>query len=137
MKGSLLFYTNHKASAVTATPERDFEDYQPSDTSFFSTSVHGFTKIKGHGMRLSLISKPIADSQLASSIQCTSTYCNLEPSSSRITVGLRNASNKKITIPAKAAICQEQLANMLPKLYAMEGHMSIEANQEEDWHWKS
>ena len=40
-------------------------------------------------------------------------------------------SAKVITIPAKAVICQVQLANMVPKLCASVGQMFTEANQEE------
>ena len=68
-------------------------------------------------MRFILIPEPIANS---------------EPGSNKISVGLRNVSVKKITIPAKAVISQVQLANMVSKLCAPVGQMSTEANQEED-----
>ena len=51
-----------------------------------------------------------------SSVQCTPTYCNLEPGSNRVTEGLRNVSAKQITVPSMTVICQIQLANMVPKL---------------------
>ena len=41
----------------------------------------------------------------------------------------------KNTIPAKAAICQVQVTNMVPKFYVLVGQMSTEANQEEDVYW--
>ena len=49
-------------------------------------------------------------------MQCTPTYCNLEPGSNRVTVGLRNVSAKQITVPSRTVVCQIQLANMVPKL---------------------
>ena len=59
--------------------------------------------------------KPITfqDSQLPSNIQCTLTYCTLEPGSNRVTVGLRNISARKIIVPSKTIVCQIQLANMI------------------------
>ena len=53
----------------------------------------------------------------------------------QVPMGLRNVSAKKITITTKAVICQAQLANMIPKLYALLGQMSTEANQEDDGSW--
>ena len=46
---------------------------------FSTTIVHGHTKLKSHGVKLNLIAEPFKDSQLPSSVQCTPTYCNLEP----------------------------------------------------------
>ena len=68
---------------------------------FSTTAVCGFTKLKGHGMRLNLIAKPTKNNQLLHSIQCTPTYCKLEPGSNRVTTGLRNISPKNITNPAR------------------------------------
>ena len=49
-------------------------------------------------------------------MQCTPTYCNLEPGSNRVTVGVRNVSAKQITVPSRIVVCQIQLANVVPKL---------------------
>ena len=46
---------------------------------FSTTVLKGHTKLKGHGMRLNLIAEPSEINQLPSSVQCTPTYCNLEP----------------------------------------------------------
>ena len=48
---------------------------------FSTTVVHGHAKLKGHGVKLNLIAEPFKDSQLPSNIQCTQTYCTLEPGS--------------------------------------------------------
>ena len=48
---------------------------------FSTTVVHGHTKLKGHGLKLNLITEPFKNSQLLSNIQCTPTYCTLEPGS--------------------------------------------------------
>ena len=47
-------------------------------------------------MRLNLIAQPSEINQLPHSVQCTPTYCNLEPASNRVTVGLRNVSAKQL-----------------------------------------
>ena len=70
---------------------------------------NGHTKLKGHGLKLNLIAEPFKDSQLPSNIQCTPTYCTLEPGSNRVTVGLRNISAGKIIVPSKTIVCQIQL----------------------------
>ena len=85
----------------------------------FSTMVvKGHNKLKGHGMRLNLIAEPSEINQLPPSVQCTPTYCNLEPGSNRVTVGLRNVLAKQITIPSRELVCQVQLAKMVPKILA-------------------
>ena len=84
----------------------------PSST----TVVHGHTKLKGHGLKPNLIVEPYNYSQLPSNIQCTPTYCTLEPGSNQVTVGLINISARKITVPSKTIICQIQLANMIPPM---------------------
>ena len=93
---------------------------------FSTTVVKGHTKLKGHGMRLNLIAEPSESNQLPPSVQCTPTYCNLEPGSNRVTVGLRNVSAKQITIPSRAVVCQVQLANMVPKIQTPKEQDTIE-----------
>ena len=83
---------------------------------FSTTIVHGQTKLKSHGVKLNLIAEPFKDSQLPSSVQCTPSYCNLDPGSNRVTVGLRNISGRKITVPSRTIVCQVQLANMVPNI---------------------
>ena len=94
--------------------------------------VKGHTKLKGHGMRLNLIAEPSEINQLPPSVQCTPTYCNLEPGSNRFTVGLRNVSAKQITIPSRVVICQVQLANMLPKIHTPKEQDTIEQKGEDN-----
>ena len=80
---------------------------------FSTTIVHGHTKLKSHGVKLNLIAEPFKDSQLPSSVQCTPTYCNFDPGSNRVTVGLGNISVRKITVPSRTIVYQVQLANMV------------------------
>ena len=46
-------------------------------------------------------------------------------------MGLRNVLAKKITIPAKAVICEVQIAKTVSKLYAPVEQMFTEGNQED------
>ena len=64
--------------------------------------------------------------QLPPSVQCTPTYCNVEPGSNRDRVGLRNVSAKQITIASRKVVCQVQLANMVPKIQTQKGQNSTE-----------
>ena len=83
---------------------------------FSITIVHGHTKLKSHGVKLNLIAEPFKDNQSPSNVECTPTYCNLEPGSNRVTVGLRNILSRKITVPARTIVYQIQLANMVPPI---------------------
>ena len=95
--------------------------------------MHGHTKLKSNGVRLNLSGEPFnKDSQLPSNIQCTPTYCNLEPGSNRVTVGLRNISARKITVPSRTIVCQIQLANMVPTIQTSKEQPPIEIKREDD-----
>ena len=96
-----------------------------------TTIIWGHTKLKSHGVRLNLIAEPFEDNQLPSSVQCTPTYCNLEPGSNRVTVGLRNVSVRKITVPSRTTVCQIQLVNMVPNIQTPKGQ-DLSENKKED-----
>ena len=99
---------------------------------FCTTVVHGHTKLKGHGLKLNLIAEPFKTSQLPSNIQCTPTYCTLEPCSNWVTVGLRNISARKITVPSKTILCQIQLANIIPPMNTSTDQTPPEEEQVDD-----
>ena len=79
---------------------------------FSTTIVKGNTKFRSHGMRLNLIAESSSGTQLPSGVQCTPTYCTLEPGSSRVSVGLRNLSSRSITIPSRSVVSQLQQATI-------------------------
>ena len=83
-------------------------------------------------MRLNLIAESSEINQLSPGVQYTLTYCDLEPGSHRITVGLRNVSAKQITIPSRAVVCQVQLANMVPKIQTQKGKDPTEQRWEDN-----
>ena len=70
--------------------------------------------------------------QLPPSVQYTPSYCNLEPGSNMVAVGLRNVSAKQITIPSRAVVCQVQLANMVPKTQTPKEQDSVEQKGEDN-----
>ena len=63
-------------------------------------------------MRLTLIAESSNGTQLPSGVQCTPTYCTMEPGSSRISVGLKNLSAKPITIPLQSGVGQLEQATI-------------------------
>ena len=65
-------------------------------------------------MRLNLIAEPSYCTQLPASVQCTPTYCTLEPGSNRVAVGLKNISAKAITIPSTVVVGRLQQARVVP-----------------------
>ena len=65
-------------------------------------------------MRLNLTAEPSNCTQLPASVQCTPTYCILEPGSNRVAVGLKNISAKTITIPSRVVVGRLQQARMVP-----------------------
>ena len=71
---------------------------------FRTTVVKGNTKFRSHGMRLNLIAESSSGTQLPSGVQCTPTYCTMEPGSSKASVGLRNLSGRPITIPSWSVV---------------------------------
>ena len=93
----------HSRKLVQAQPrcKRSIKTTRPIILPPFSTKiVKGNTKFRSHGMRLNLIVESSSGTQLPSLVQCTPTYCTLEPSSSRVSVGLMNLSSRSITIPS-------------------------------------
>ena len=91
----MLCYTNQKACADPATTEGNVKSHKVNNTSTFSTTpVHCFTKLKGHRMRLNLIAEPTKNNQVPHSTQCIPSYCNLVPDSNRVKIGFRNISVK-------------------------------------------
>ena len=81
---------------------------------FSTTTIKGSTKLRSHGMRLNLIAEPSNCAQLPSSVQCTPTYCTVEPGSNRVSVGIKNVSSRAITIPSRVVVGKLQPARVVP-----------------------
>ena len=105
----------HTRKLIQAQPnsKRAVKTTKPVTLPPFSTTVvKGNTKFKSHGMRLNLIAESPNGTQLPSGIQCTPTYCTMEPGSSRVSVGLRNLSARPITIPSRSVVGHLQQATI-------------------------
>ena len=105
----------HTRKLIQAQPnsKRAVKTTKPVTLPPFSTTVvKGNTKFKSHGMRLNLIAESPNGTQLPSGIQCTPTYCTMEPGSSRVSVGLRNLSARPITIPSHSVVGHLQQATI-------------------------
>ena len=92
---------------VQAQPENKYlvRTTKPTTLSPFSTTtIKGSAKLRSHGMRLNLVAEPPDCTQLPASVQCAPTYCILEPGSNRVAVGLKNISDKAITIPSQTVV---------------------------------
>ena len=57
-------------------------------------------------------------------------YIVLKPGSSRVSVGIRNLSCRKITIPAKSAIAKVAAANIVPHSYTPNSKNDDQLQQE-------
>ena len=104
----------HSRKLVQSQPKckRSIKTTKPIILPLFSTTiVKGSTKFRCHGMRLNLIAESSSGTQLPSGVQCTTTYCTLEPGSSRA-VELRNLSSRSITIPSWSVLGQLQQATI-------------------------
>ena len=74
------------------------------------------TKIKHGGHGVNLIGEVSEKHPLPQGLNLKNSYCNLTPGSAKVNLMLENTTRKNITIPAKAIVCQLNLANQIPKL---------------------
>ena len=105
----------HSRKLVQAQPKckRSIKTTKPIILPPFSTTiVKGSTKFRSPGMRLNLTVEFSSGTQLPSGVQCTPTYCTLEPGSSMVSVGLRNLSSRSITMPSWFVVGQLQWATI-------------------------
>ena len=78
--------------------------------------IHALTKIKHGGHGVNLIGEVSEKHPLPQGLNLKNSYCNLTPGSAKVNLMLENTTRKNITIPAKAIVCQLNLANQIPKL---------------------
>ena len=63
-----------------------------------------------------LLERLVEKHPLPQGLDLKNSYCNLTPGSAKVNLMLENTTRKNITIPAKAIVCQLNLANQIPKL---------------------
>ena len=78
--------------------------------------IHALTKIKHGGYGVNLIGEVSEKHPLPQGLDLKNSYCNLTPGSAKVNLMLENTTRKNITIPAKAIVCQLNVANQIPKL---------------------
>ena len=78
--------------------------------------IHALTKIKHSGYGVNLIGEVSEKHPLPQGLDLKNSYCDLTPGSAKVNLMLENTTKKNITIPAKAIVCQLNLANQIPKL---------------------
>ena len=78
--------------------------------------IHALTKIKHGGYGVNLIGEVSEKHPLPQGLDLKNSYCNLTPGSAKVNLMLENTTRRNITIPAKAVVCQLNLANQIPKL---------------------
>ena len=81
-----------------------------------SRENHGLTKIKHGGYAVNCISEPAIGQQLPKGLKLIPGYSPLSPGSCRVSAVVENTTDRDITIPARATICQLGLSNRIPKL---------------------
>ena len=102
---------------------------------FSTTTMKGSTKPRSYDMRLNLIVETLESTQLPSSVQCTPTYCILQPGSNRVAVGLKNISAKSITIPSRVVVGQLQQAKLVPIDQASKKQDKLGPNRGKEGTW--
>ena len=88
-------------------------------------------------MRLNLIAESSSGIQLPSGVQCSPTYCTLEPGSNRVSVGLRNLSSRSITIPSQSVVGQLKQATIQKVQTSGKQNKQGSTGKEGAWFWTS
>ena len=78
--------------------------------------IHALTKIKHGGYGVNLMGEVSEKHPLPQGLELKNSYCDLTPGSAKVNLLIENTTRKNITIPAKAIVCQLNLANKIPKL---------------------
>ena len=78
--------------------------------------IHALTKIKHGGYGLNLMGEVSEKHPLPQGLELKNSYCDLTPGSAKVNLMIENTTRKNIPIPAKAIVCQLNLANKIPKL---------------------
>ena len=78
--------------------------------------IHALTKIRHGGYGVNLIGEVSEKHPLPQGLNLKNSYCDLTPGSAKVNLLIENTTNRNITIPAKAIVCQLNLANKIPKI---------------------
>ena len=78
--------------------------------------IHALIKIKHGGYGVNLMGEVSEKHPLPQGLELKNSYCDLTPGSAKVNLMIENTTSRSITIPAKAIVCQLNLANKIPKL---------------------
>ena len=78
--------------------------------------IHDLTRIRHGGYGVNLMAEVSEKHPLPLGLDLKNSYCDLTPGSAKGNIMIENTTNRNITIPAKAIVCQLNLANKIPKL---------------------
>ena len=81
---------------------------------FHTVKVGANTSVKGHCMKVHVLTEPVLGPQLLASVVPIATYGELHPGSSRVPICLCNLSTCAMEIPAKTMVGQVIPANQVP-----------------------
>ena len=78
---------------------------------FQTMTIKGNAGVKGHCMKVHVLTEPALGPQLPAAVVPIATYGELHPGSSRVSIGLCNMSTHAVEIPAKTVVGQVIPAN--------------------------
>ena len=78
--------------------------------------IDALTKIRHGGYGVNLIGEVSEKHPLPQGLKLKNRYCDLTPGSAKVNLMIENSTNKNIVIPARAVVCQLNLANKIPKI---------------------
>ena len=81
---------------------------------FQTMTVKGNAGVKGHCMKMHVLTEPALGPQLPAAVVPIATYGELHPGSSRVPICLHNMSLRAIEVPAKTMVGQVVPANQVP-----------------------
>ena len=78
--------------------------------------IHAPTKSRHGGYGVNVMGEVREKHPVPQGLDLKNTYCDLPPASAKVNLMIENSTNRYITIPAKAIVCQLNLSNKIPKL---------------------
>ena len=78
--------------------------------------IHALTKIRHCRYGVKLIGEVSEKHPLPQGLQLKNSYCDLTPCNAKVNLMIENTTNKNIVIPARAVVCQLNLANKILKI---------------------
>ena len=95
--------------------------------------IHALTRIKHGGYGVNLMGEVSEKYPLPQGLDLKNSYFGLTPGSAKVNLMIENTTNRNITIPAKAIVCQLNLANKIPKLLLPTCKPEDESNEHDNF----